>query len=81
MSSAPTDFNDMITTHGKTRALAIDCGNLLPVAQALRGQYPDLPIVVCADDDAETEGNPGKSKAMEAAEAVGVAVVLPVFFK
>jgi len=63
-------------------AMAIDCGNLLPVAQALRGVPPahsPFPIVVCGDDDAATEGNPGKTKAEEAAQAVAGVAVFPVF--
>ncbi|WP_179103274.1 PriCT-2 domain-containing protein, partial [Burkholderia pseudomallei] len=44
-------------------AVAFDTGNLHAVATALRGQYPDARIVVCADDDHTTNGNPGVTKA------------------
>lgn len=60
-------------------AVAFNAGNLEPVAKALRKQLPDLPIVICADDDYRTEGNPGRTKAEAAALAVGGVTVLPVF--
>lgn len=63
----------------KPVAVAFDAGNLLPVCQALRKKYPDARIVVCADDDYQTEGNPGITKAIEAAEAVGGYMVKPDF--
>ncbi len=60
--------------HEATRravAVAFNAGNLLPVASALRGEFPDLRLIVCADDDAKTPGNPGLTKAREAAQTVG----------
>ncbi|MFG7107862.1 PriCT-2 domain-containing protein, partial [Burkholderia pseudomallei] len=60
-------------------AVAFDTGNLHAVATALRGQYPDARIVVCADDDHTTNGNPGVTKARAAADAVGGAVTVPDF--
>jgi len=59
--------------------VAFDAGNLLPVAQALRAKYPDWQILICADDDAHTEGNPGVTKATEAAQAVGALLWVPDF--
>lgn len=58
-------------------AAAFDAGNLLPVAQAFRQRYPDMEIVIFGDDDRETEGNPGRTKAEAAAQAVGGRVVFP----
>ena len=58
---------------------AFDCGNLWLVATAIREKYPEAALVFCADDDVWTEGNPGKTKAMEAALAVGARVVIPKF--
>jgi len=60
-------------------AVAFDAGNLRPVAEAIRGAYPEIDIVICGDDDAQTEGNPGATKAMAAAKAVGGVAVLPSF--
>ena len=64
---------------GHPVAVAFNCGNLLPVAQAMRGKFPDLPLIICADDDAGTDGNPGLTKAREAASAVGALLAVPDF--
>jgi hypothetical protein len=42
--------------------VAFNAGNLLPVARALRERVPATRIVVLADDDHRTEGNPGVAK-------------------
>lgn len=59
--------------------VAWDAGNLQPVAQALAKRYKNTRVLICADDDYLTEGNPGVSKASAAALAVGGAWVAPVF--
>lgn len=41
--------------------------------------YPDVEIVITADDDHQTEGNPGRTAAAGAAKAVGGVVVFPMF--
>ena len=64
---------------GYAVAVAFNCGNLPAVARALRAKFPELRIVVCADDDARTPGNPGLMRAQEAARAVGGVVVAPRF--
>jgi putative DNA primase/helicase len=64
---------------GKAVAVAFDAGNLQPVAESLRAKFPTLPLVICADDDYRTDGNPGVTRATEAARAVNGRVVLPVF--
>jgi len=66
---------------GHAVAVAFDSGNLLPVANALRQKFPTLKLVICADDDTNTPGNPGLTKATEAAKAVGGLVALPDFGK
>lgn len=56
--------------------VAFDAGNLLPVAQAMREQYPDRKIILWADDDyqrVDRNGYPeniGVLKAIEAAESI-----------
>ena len=60
-------------------AIAFNAGNLPAVARALRKKYPGAAIVLAADDDRETLGNPGVTKATEAAEAVRGAVAIPEF--
>ena len=64
---------------GHAVACAFNAGNLLPVAVALRRKYPDLVLVLAADDDHRTEGNPGVTAATAAALAVGGYVVKPLF--
>jgi P4 family phage/plasmid primase-like protien len=62
---------------GYAVAVAFSAGNLLPVAQALREKFPDLRLILCADDDARTRGNPGLTSAREAAMAVGGLIAVP----
>ena len=64
---------------GHSVAVAFDSGNLEPVAKSLRKLYPDAALIVAADDDHQTEGNPGRTAAAGAAKAVGGFVVPPMF--
>ena len=64
---------------GAAVAVAFHAGNLVPVARALRTKFPDLRLIVCADDDVNTPGNPGLAKANEAAQAVGALLAIPDF--
>jgi hypothetical protein len=59
--------------------VAYNAGNLLPVARSIRAKHPHASIILCADDDIKTKGNPGLTKAKEAAEAVNGIMVLPDF--
>ncbi|MDZ7752754.1 MAG: phage/plasmid primase, P4 family [Gammaproteobacteria bacterium] len=63
----------------KAVAVAFNAGNLRTVAETLRGAYPTITIVIVADNDAWTEGNPGATKAQDAAEATGARLVVPEF--
>ncbi len=72
-STAATQFPNACTL------AAIDAGNLEPVAVAIRAKYPAAEIVICADDDRLTPGNPGLTKARAAAGAVGGKLVRPVW--
>lgn len=58
---------------------AFNAGNLPKVAQAARVMHPDAKVVICGDDDWQTDGNTGKTKATEAADAVFGKAVFPVF--
>ncbi|MBL8492967.1 MAG: DUF3987 domain-containing protein [Rhodocyclaceae bacterium] len=60
-------------------AVAFNAGNMMLVAKAMRVKFPDLPLILCADDDSGTEGNPGLTKAAEAARAVGGLLAIPEF--
>ena len=64
---------------GDAVAVAFHCGNLLPVARALRLNFPSLRLVLCADDDRHTPGNPGLHHARAAAQAVGGWLAWPQF--
>lgn len=46
--------------------VALDAGNLLPVCELLRELYPRSKLLICADDDFRTPGNPGREKAHKA---------------
>ena len=64
---------------GHAVAVAFNCANLEPVARALRAKFPALRLVVCADNDQHTPGNPGVTHAQAAARAVGGCVAIPRF--
>lgn len=59
--------------------VTFNAGNLLPVAKAMRERFPELHLIVCADDDARTPGNPGLTKGTEAAQAVDGVLAVPDF--
>lgn len=60
-------------------AVAFDAGNLAPVAIALHGRYKTANLLICADDDVFSDGNPGVTCASAAAMEVGGAFVVPTF--
>jgi phage/plasmid primase-like uncharacterized protein len=59
--------------------VALNAGNLEPVARAVRAVKSDAGIVIAADDDWRTAGNPGLSKARAAAALIGAGVAVPEF--
>jgi putative DNA primase/helicase len=64
---------------GTVTVAAMSTGNLKAVAEALQTKYPGTRIIVCGDDDYQTEGNPGQKAATDAACAVGGIVAMPQF--
>ncbi|MGV8713469.1 MAG: toprim domain-containing protein, partial [Nitrosomonas sp.] len=62
---------------------AFDSGNLPKVAQDLHAKFPSKPIIIAGDDDLHLEStqnkNPGREKALEAAQLVNGVAVFPVF--
>ena len=60
---------------------AFSCDNLEAVALALRGLYPDSPLLVFADNDRHLPRNEGVIKAREACDAVGcnIRLLIPDF--
>ena len=71
--------NTIAKALGYATICAMDCGNLVAVAKTLREKYPDKPILIAGDDDYHLTNNPGKNKAIEAAECVGGQAVFPHF--
>ena len=63
----------------KACVVAFNAGNLRDVCSQVRASYPDNEIVVCADDDHLTQGNPGLTKAREAALKIGAGLAVPDF--
>ena len=59
--------------------VAFDAGNLINVAKITRAKHPEADIVICADDDHKTKGNPGLTKGREAAAAIGSYTAIPNF--
>lgn len=64
---------------GEAVAVAFNAGNLLAVCVTLREKFTDWRLIVCADDDHATPGNPGMTKSTEAARAVGGLLAVPDF--
>lgn len=62
---------------GVAVACAMNAGNLFAVGDRLRLAYPDNPLIVAGDDDRQTEGNPGRTAAERAADALGSGLVFP----
>jgi putative DNA primase/helicase len=63
---------------GWPAAAAMSAGNLAEVARAVRDlAAPGARITIIADNDAETEGNPGLRHATEAARAIGGLLAVP----
>ena len=60
-------------------ATAFDAGSLVPVAAAVAKRYKTSRLLICADDDYRTDGNPGVTAAKNAATAVGGAWISPEF--
>ena len=68
---------DTVTDH--TAVAAFNTGNLKAVALNLKAAYPQADFIVCADNDRFTDGNPGVTKAREAAVAIGARLAIPEF--
>jgi putative DNA primase/helicase len=73
-------FATAATLHEQTGLrvyMAFTAGNLLAVGRIVRERLPSANIVFAADNDSQTKGNPGVTKANEAAAAVGGSVAVP----
>jgi putative DNA primase/helicase len=64
---------------GRAVAVCFSCTNMAPVARALRLKFPRLRLILCADNDFKTPGNPGVTHARAAAQAVDGYLAVPQF--
>lgn len=84
------DFGPVVIAEGVATAAAIreatgfgavaamSCGNLLPVARTIRRMIGGRPLIIAADWDGATTGNPGMTAATEAAQRVAAKLAVPV---
>ena len=59
--------------------VAFNAGNLKAVAIAVALKYPQIKITLAADNDTDTAGNPGLTKAREAAAFISSDLIYPNF--
>ncbi|HMM74881.1 MAG TPA: toprim domain-containing protein [Gammaproteobacteria bacterium] len=64
---------------GERVCCAMNAGNLLPAGRAIARIWSPPALAIMADDDWRTTGNPGATKAREAADALGCDWYLPEF--
>ncbi len=64
---------------GYTAVMAVDAGNVRPVAEILKKLHPKKRFIIAADNDRFTEGNPGVKAATAAAKAIKGIVAIPSF--
>ncbi len=64
---------------GFSVVVAFDAGNLKSVTEVIRKAHPLAKLILCADDDYKSDGNPGLTKANEAAKLYGATLVVPQF--
>jgi putative DNA primase/helicase len=68
-----------IGAKGQSVVVAFNAKNLKPVTEAITRRYPQAEIIICADNDHETEGNPGLTEGRRAAATVGCKLFYPQF--
>lgn len=56
-----------------------DCYNLPKAGKAIRARYPKTHLIIAADNDQFTKGNPGETYAKKTASIIGASVFLPDF--
>ena len=64
---------------GHAVATAFNARNIIEVAKNLRNKYPDYDLVIVADNDRFTTGNPGITYAQQAADITGAEIIIPEF--
>ncbi|MEG1604149.1 MAG: VapE family protein, partial [Cloacibacillus sp.] len=64
---------------GESVIIALNCGNLLPAARNIQRLFPERELVVAADNDHRSRGNPGVNAAIRVFEETGIPFVYPDF--
>ena len=64
---------------GYTVYIAFNCGNLEAVCRIAKKQNPAGTLIVCADNDHLTPGNPGQFHGKTAAASIQAQIVTPIF--
>ena len=64
---------------GYTVFVAFNAGNLMAVAECIKKRFPNNLLVVAADDDYQTTGNPGVTKARKVIKKYKGYMAVPVF--
>jgi len=62
---------------GATVYIAFNAGNIYEVASYVKNISAQSRIVIAGDDDTGTTGNPGRTKAEQAAEGLGLSCIFP----
>jgi len=73
-------FSTAATIHEATGYrvyIAFTAGNLINIARLIRQKLPETDLIMCADNDTGTSGNPGLTYATKAALAVDARLAIP----
>lgn len=65
---------------GKTVYIAFNAGNIYDATGYVRSEYDKSRIIIAGDDDTETAGNIGRTKAEQTAAGLGIEVIFPIGF-
>jgi len=62
---------------GKSTYIAFNAGNLYEVSAFVKNKHSGSRIIIAGDDDINTAGNPGRSKAEQAAQGLNLECIFP----
>lgn len=60
---------------GSTTVVCFTCNGIVEVGRSIKARSGN--IIICADNDYKTKGNPGLTKAREAAKEIGAKLLVP----
>lgn len=61
--------------------VTFDSGNIEDVAISIRKRFPEVVVIICADDDHTNKNNPGLKNAISCAKLIGAKLAIPNFSK